>query len=162
LVYVYATSMHHHMKRLLWIGHSRKKEAFEAFFNWFGEARSHRLAFIASDMWRAFVTVIAARASNAVHVLDRFHVAKLLGEAAFKVRREEAHALRKKEKPPALHKARWLFLRNKKSLKGEQRGRLRELVKTKLHAVRASILKEEFRHFWTYGTVRPGKRGALL
>jgi transposase len=151
LVFVY--QIDHHMKRLLWIGHSRKKEAFEAFFNWFGEARSHRLAFIASDMWRAFVTVIAARAPNAVHVLDRFHVAKLLGEAVDKVRREEAHALRKKGKPPALHKARWLFLRNKKNLKGEQRGRLRELVKTKLRAVRAYILKEEFRHFWTYGTV---------
>jgi hypothetical protein len=99
------------------------------------------------------VTSTKARAPNAVHVLDRFHVAKLLGEAVDKVRREEAHALRKKGKPPALHKARWLFLRNKKNLKGEQRGRLRELVKTKLRAVRAYILKEEFRHFWTYGTV---------
>jgi transposase len=151
LVFVY--QIDHHMKRLLWIGHSRKKETFDAFFDWFGEMRSRALAFIASDMWRAFVTVIAARAPNAVHVLDRFHVAKLLGEAVDNVRREEAHTLRKKGKGDVLKHARWVLLRNKRNLKPSQRGRLRELVKANLRVVRAYLLKEEFRHFWNYKSV---------
>jgi transposase len=58
--------------------------------------------------------------------------------------------LRKKGKPEILKKTRWIFLKNKSKLKREQRGRLRELVKAER---RAYLLKEDFRHFWTYSSV---------
>lgn len=67
----------HGCKRLLWIGRDRTAATFARFFDWLGEPRSKAITFIASDMWRAFLSTAAHRASAAVHVLDRFHVAKL-------------------------------------------------------------------------------------
>jgi transposase len=150
LVFVY--QIDHHCKRLLWIGREHTKTTFESFFTWLGKTRSQTLEFVTSDMWKAFVGVIARRATKAVHVLDRFHVVKLVGEAVDKVRREEVHLLRKKGKQPVLKKTRWILLKNRKNLKGNQHGRLRSLLKANLRTVRAYLLKEELRHFWTYAT----------
>lgn len=81
LVFVY--QIDHHCKRLLWIGRERTKVTFESFFTWLGQARCDALEFVTSDMWQAFVGVIAKRASDAVHVLDRFHVVNLLASQAW-------------------------------------------------------------------------------
>jgi transposase len=151
LVFVY--QIDHHCKRLLWIGHERTKVTFESFFTWLGQARSDGLEFVTSDMWKAFVGVIAKRASDAVHVLDRFHVVNLLCDAVDKVRRDEARRLAVQGKEPLLKKTRWLLLKNRTNLKAEQRARLASLVKRNLRSVRAYLLKEDFRHFWTYTSV---------
>jgi hypothetical protein len=58
-------------RRLLWVGQHRKVETLERFFDWFGEERSRALLFICSDMWKPYLQVIARKASEAVHVLDR-------------------------------------------------------------------------------------------
>ncbi len=68
-------------RRLLWIGRDRKSKTFAAFFDWLGTERSAAIRFVVSDMWKAFLGTVAQRASQAVHVLDRFHVAKLWNDA---------------------------------------------------------------------------------
>ena len=40
--------------------------------DWFGAARTEAVRFVFSDMWKAYLRVIAERAGQAVHVLDRF------------------------------------------------------------------------------------------
>lgn len=148
LVLVY--QIDHACKRLLWIGHDRTKATFETFFAWLGEERSRALTFVTSDMWKAFVGVIAKRATQAVHVLDRFHVAKLASDAVDRVRRDEARGLRERGKKPILKKTRWILLKNKMNLTGDQRGRLQQLVRANVRSVRAYLLKEELRRFWDY------------
>ena len=109
-----------------------------------GEERTKAIAFVASDMWRAFLGVVQARCSVVLHVLDRFHVAKLLGEAVDTVRRDEVRALRATGRHPLLTKTRWLLLKRPKNLRRGERGRLRELVRINLRSVRAYLLKEQF------------------
>ncbi len=43
------------------------------FFRCFGKARSSTLQLICSDMWRPYLRVIAKKAAQAGHILDRFH-----------------------------------------------------------------------------------------
>lgn len=140
----------HGCKRLLWIGQDRTKKTFQGFFDFLGQAHAQSIQFIVSDMWRAFLTVVAQRASAAVHVLDRFHVEQLLHKALDTVRRQEARALRAQGTHTVLTKTRWLLLKRRDHLTRPQAGRLRELVRINLKSVRAYLLKEQFRHFWRY------------
>jgi len=63
-----------HCKRLLWIGNKRKVKTLLGFFRWFGRERSQELKYVCSDMWKPYLKVIAKKAGQAVHVLDRFHI----------------------------------------------------------------------------------------
>ncbi len=143
----------HGCRRLLHIARDRTAASFHSFFDMLGEERTKAIAFVASDMWRAFLSVVQARCSVVLHVLDRFHVAKLLGEAVDTVRRDEVRALRATGRHPLLTKTRWLLLKRPKNLRRGERLRLRELVRINLRSVRAYLLKEQFQHFWTYTSV---------
>lgn len=148
----------HGQRRLLHIGQRRTTTAFNSFFDMLGEKRSKGIVFIASDMWKPFLRVVRERCSSALHVLDRFHVVHLLGMAVEKVRREEARALRASGQNTVLTKTRWLLLKRRQNLKGDERGRMRSLLKINLRSVRAYLLKEQFQHFWTYTSVHGAHR----
>ena len=68
-------------KRLLWIGRNRKAKTLLRFFRFLGKDRTARLQFICSDMWQAYLKVIAKKAPRAVHVLDRFHIMQRMSKA---------------------------------------------------------------------------------
>jgi transposase len=61
-------------KRILWVGEKRTTKTILRFFRWFGPDRSAALKFVASDMWKPYLRVIAKKAAKAVHVLDPFHM----------------------------------------------------------------------------------------
>ena len=73
-------------RRLLWVGQERKITTLESFFEWFGKERSARLQVVCSDMWKAYLRVVREQASQARHVLDRFHIVQKLGKAIDAVR----------------------------------------------------------------------------
>lgn len=150
----------HGCRRLLWIGRDRTAATFNGFFDMLGEARSGGIKFVASDMWRAFLGVIARRATGALHVLDRFHVAQLLSKAVDNVRREEVRKLRAVGKKHLLKDTRWILLKHPENLKESQRGRLADLVRLNLRTVRAYLLKDHLRAFWGY--VSPYWAGRFL
>ncbi len=140
-------------KRLLWIGQHRRAKTLLGFFRWFGKERTAALAFVCSDMWRPYLTVVAKKAGHALHILDRFHIAKHMSDAIDRVRRAEVHALRQQGRQPLLTKTRWLLLKRPANQTREQRTRLRELVQHNLRAVRAMLLRETFEPFWQYRSV---------
>ena len=80
---------------LLFVGQTRDSAAFASFFDEMGKAWCAGITHVCSDMWRAYLKVIAQRLPKAVHILDRFHIVKLLNEAVDKVCRQEAAELRK-------------------------------------------------------------------
>jgi transposase len=82
-----------HCKRLLWIGQHRSEETIKAFFTWLTPERAMGLKYICSDMWKPYLTVIAKRASMAIHVLDRFHIMTHFSKAIDEVRADEAGKL---------------------------------------------------------------------
>jgi len=139
-----------HCKRLLWVGKERKLKTLLGFFRWFGKERSAALKFVASDMWKPYLRVIAKKAGQAVHVLDRFHIMSHLSKAIDEVRASEAKALKAGGYEPVLTGSRWLLLKRPENLSEKQETRLAELVQYNLKSVRAYLLKEDFQFFWGY------------
>jgi transposase len=141
-----------HCKRLLWVGNKRKIKTLLGFFRWFGRERSQALKYVCSDMWKPYLKVIAKKAGQAVHVLDRFHIMMHFSKALDAVRAEETKALKAKGYEPVLTKSRWLLLKRPEHLTDKQDIRLAELLQYNLRSVRAYLLKEEFQFFWSYAS----------
>jgi transposase len=139
-----------HCKRLLWCGEQRTEETITGFFDWFGEERSKLIRFACSDMWKPYLNVIALKATNALNILDRFHIAKKLGDAINDVRVAETKELITKGKEVILKHSRWCFLKNPKNLTDNQKVKLKDLLQCNLKTIRAYLLKEHFQQFWEY------------
>ena len=123
---------------------------FLCFFGWFGTERTNKLRFICSDMWAPYLKVIAKKAANAVHVLDRFHIAQHLSKAIDKVRAEEARQLKARGYEPILTRSRWSLLKRPENLTPKQEAKLADLLQYNLRTVRAYLLKEDLQGFWDY------------
>jgi transposase len=140
------------VRRLLWVGKERTVESFRGFFAMFGKARSRALRFIASDMWKPYLDVIAELASQAVHVLDRFHIVANMNKAVDEVRAGEARDLVRQGYEPILKHTRWCFLKRPENLNDAQRAKLADVLKYDLRSVRAYLLRESLEAFWRYTT----------
>lgn len=139
-------------RRLLWIGKEHKKATLHRFCDFLGEARCKEIKFVCSDMWKPYISVIAERLHDAVHILDRFHIVANLNKAVDDVRKAEVRKLQVEGKPAFLKKCRWLFLKKRKNLRRESRMQLRELLSMNLRTVKAYLFKEDFDHLWTYNS----------
>jgi transposase len=137
-----------HCKRLLWIGEKRTVKTLLRFFRWLGQERSADLRFVCSDMWKPYLKVIAKKARQALHVLDRFHICAHLSQAIDEVRAQEAREIKANGEEPVLSQTRWLLLKRPERLTEKQSGRLAELLRLNLKTVRAYLLKEDFQFFW--------------
>jgi transposase len=146
-------------KRLLWVGPDRTVRTLLRFFRAFGNEWSAQLQFVCSDMWKAYLRVIAKKASQAIHVLDRFHIALHMNKAIDEVRAHEARELRAKGLDVLKH-SRWCLLKRPKNLTDMQQTKLADLLRYNLKAVRAYLLKENFQFFWEY--VSPHWAGKFL
>jgi transposase len=147
-------------KRLLWIGRERQIKTLLGFFRWLGPGRSAALQFVCSDMWKPYLRVIAKKAAQAIHVLDRFHIVTHLNKAIDEVRAQEARALKASGYEPILTRTRWLLLKRAENLTDQQNERLADVLRYNLRSVRAYLLKEQFQLFWSY--VSPYFAGRFL
>jgi len=139
-----------HCKRLLWIGQNRKVKTLLRFFLWFGKQRSSALEFICSDMWKPYLRVIAKKTSQAVHILDRFHIMSHMSKAIDEVRAQEVRQLKADGYEPVLKGSRWLLLKRPENLTFRQEIKLADLLQYNLKSVRSYLLKEDFQSFWDY------------
>ena len=137
-------------RRLLWIGQERTQKTFHQFFDMIGPELSESISFICSDMWKAYLNVIAQRAPQAMNILDRFHIAQKLSDAVDHTRRDEAKRLRQENKPAYLKKSRWIWLKRPKNLDSKGKSFLRELLALNLKTVKAYLFKESFDTLWSY------------
>ena len=137
-------------KRLLWCTEDRTEESLNTFFDWFGKERSDLIKFACSDMWKPYLNVLKAKATKAINVLDRFHIAKKMNEAIDEVRASETKALMAEGKDVILRKSRWCLLKRPKNLTTKQEVKLKDLLHCNLKTIRAYLLKEDFHHFWDY------------
>ena len=137
-------------KRLLWVGQDREKKTLERFFNCLGAEQSQKVEFVCSDMWSAYLDVIARRAPDAVHVLDRFHIMRLMNKAIDEVRRAEAKQLEQDGYEPILKHSRWCLLKRRENRTKKQTVKLHELLQYNLRSVKAHLQREDFQRFWEY------------
>ncbi len=149
-----------HCKRLLWVGKDRTLKTLLRFFHQFGRERSAQLLFVCSDMWKPYLRVIAKKASQALHVLDRFHIAMHMNKAIDEVRAGEARRMKQEGLDPILKHSRWCLLKRYENLTAKQGTKLAELLRYNLRTVRSYLLKEDFHLFWEY--VAPHWAGRFL
>jgi transposase len=139
-------------KRLVWVGKDRTIKTLLRFFRFFGKQRSAQLLFICTDMWKPYLKVIAKKASQAIHVLDRFHIAMHMNKAIDEVRAQETRELKAKGLDPILTHSRWCLLKRPENLTANQEVKLLDLLRYNLKAMRSYLLKEDFQFFWNYST----------
>jgi transposase len=139
--------------RLLWVGKERTIDSFQGFFTAMGQEVISKICFVCSDMWEPYLKLIREKCSEALHILDRFHIVAKMNKALDEVRAEETRRMQREGRDPVLKKSRWLLLKRSENLGTEQHFRLRDLLRYNLKTVRAYVLKEAFQQLWI--TTRP-------
>jgi transposase len=137
-------------RRLLHIAPGRTVRSLLSFFRMLGATRSAALKFVCSDMWQPYLKVIAKKASQAVHVLDRFHIMAKMNKAIDEVRAAETKRLKGDGYEHVLKHSRWCLLKRPENLTDKQTVKLAEVLKYNLRTVRAYLLREDFQRFWEY------------
>jgi transposase len=149
-----------HCRRLLWVGRKRTQATLRRGLAALGTEVVSGLRFVCSDMWQPYLKVIAAKAGQALHVLDRFHITMHLNQAVDQVRRAESGRLRGNAAAERLKHMRWQLLRRGSRVRGKARRKLNALLASKLATARAWDLKECFQYLWHYKS--PIWAGAFL
>jgi transposase len=139
-----------HCRRLLWVGRDRTAKTLLRFFRFLGKERSAEVQFVCSDMWQAYLKVIAKKIPQAVHVLDRFHIMQRIGKAINEVRAAEARQMKQDGYEPILKGSKWLLLKRPENLTERQAIKLKEILQYNLKSVRSHLMKEDFQRFWEY------------
>src|SRR6202790_4865753 len=137
-------------KRLLYVGLERTADSLRGFFESVSTQVAAGLKYVCSDMWQPYLEVLAERAAQAVHVLDRYHLVARLNKAVDEVRAEEARRLKADGYEPVLKHSRWCLLKRPANLTDQQTVKLRELLKYNLRSVRAYLHKEDLQRLWEY------------
>lgn len=148
------------LKRLLYVAQDRTEESLRGFFTSLGEEAKGSIRFVCSDMWQAYLNVIAEQVGHAIHVLDRFHIMKKMNAGIDSVRREEAGKLKREGYEPVLKHSRWCLLKRRENLTEKQTVKLQELLQYNLKSVRSHLMREDFQRFWEY--VSPTWAGKFL
>ena len=62
---------------------------------------------VCSDMWEPYLKVIREKCSEALHILDRFHIVAKMNKALDEVRAGESRRMASEGRTPLLKKSRW-------------------------------------------------------
>jgi transposase len=137
-------------RRLLWVGKDRTEQTLGRFFDLLGDEICPTLRYVCSDMWKPYLKVVAQRASEAVQILDRYHIMAKMNKAIDEIRAGEARQLVRDGYEPVLKHSRWCLLKRPWNRTKKEVVKLRDLLQYNLKAVRALLLKEDFQRFWDY------------
>jgi transposase len=135
--------------RVVWVGRDRDAATMERFFTWLGPRRARPIHTVSCDMWSVYIDAVEAYLPRAALVFDRFHLSQHLSRAVDEVRRQTWRQLQGAEKVEFKH-TRFLWLKNPENLASDERTRLAALLRLNRPIVKAYLLKEDLRRFWTY------------
>lgn len=129
----------------------RKRASLEGFFQKLSTEQLGAIQAVAMDMHKPYVSATKAYVPGAEAKIcfDRFHVAKHLGDAVNRVRREEHRDLLARG-DRSLTSTRFLWLGNCDGLPASDREALDLLRKSSLRTARAWAMKEHARKLWSY------------
>jgi transposase len=138
----------HDRERVIWVGEGKSSEALGEFFTVFGQPRTQQLELISVDLSPAYLHAIRKWAPQAQVVHDRFHVARLGGDAVDEVRRQQMSRL-----PPLqrarLKGSRWALLKRPHHLNPAEQRKLSSIARFNEPIYRAHLLKESFLEIFT-------------
>jgi len=141
------------------VADSRKREAFAEFLETRTPEWLAKVETVAMDMWGPYISAAGEHLERPHEriVFDKFHVAKLLGDAVDRVRREE-HRLLRSEGDNRLNRTRYFWLRNPDHMTREQAARFEDLRASTLKTARAWAIKELAMSIWETATAEDAER----
>jgi transposase len=145
---------------VLHVGSDRKKATLKAWYESLTEVQREAIESISMDMWPAFINATLESLSGAKEKIafDKFHVAKYLGEAVDKVRRQEHKALMAAGYED-LKGSKYDWLYNPKNMTYQQKNRFKALRDSTLKTARAWAIKELAMSLWHYASKTWAQKG---
>ena len=136
---------------VLYVGSDRKKNTLKAWYASLTEEQRMAIESVSMDMWPAFInaTLESLPSANEKIAFDKFHVAKYLGEAVDKVRRQEHKALMA-DGYDDLKGSKYDWLYNPKNMTCKQTRAFSALRDSTLKTARAWAIKELAMSLWDY------------
>ncbi len=131
------------------VADGRGREALGKFLQGAPASWLSQVETLAMDMWGPYISAASEHLDKPLEriVFDKFHVAKLLGDAVDRVRRQEHRDLRS-DGDDRLSGTRYLWLRNPDHMTSEQELRFEELRNSALKTARAWAIKELAMTVW--------------
>lgn len=133
--------------RVLDVSQGRDEAAADVLWDILSQEQKGHVQAVAMDMWQAYENSTRKHVPDADIVYDRFHIAKYMGEAVDKVRRQK-HKVLKQDGDERLTGTKQLWLYNPGNMSDEQWSELEALRQLDLKTSRAWALREHFRWFW--------------
>jgi transposase len=145
---------------VLHVGSDRKKETLKAWYESLTEEQREAIESVCMDMWPAFINATLESLPEAEEKIafDKFHVAKYLGEAVDKVRRQEHKALMA-EGYEDLKGSKHDWLYNPENMTRKQKIRFKSLRDSTLKTARAWAIKELAMSLWHYVSKTWARKG---
>ncbi len=136
---------------VLYVADARKQESLDVFYKQFERDALASVQSVAMDMWQPYIASTREYIPDASKKIafDKFHIAKHLGDAVDKVRRQENKELLK-EGDERLKGSKYVWLRNPDSMDDEKWADFASLRKSRLRTARAWALKETAMELWRY------------
>lgn len=145
---------------VLFVGEDRKKATLKAWYESLTDEQREAIESISMDMWPAFINAPLESLPDADKKIafDKFHVAKYLGEAVDKVRRQEHKALMA-EGYEDLKGSKYDWLTNPQNMTRDQKQRFKALRDSTLKTARAWAIKEFAMSLWHYVSKSWARKG---
>lgn len=138
-------------RKVIWNHQGRGKVNLDKFFRSLGEENCEKIEAVACDGARGYLSSIKQYATNALIVLDHFHVKKYLNDAVDTVRKEELKRARQQnngELSAILHcNKRFILMQN--NVTSKKQDLLEKLANLNERVYQAMLLKEQFISIYT-------------
>jgi len=145
---------------VLYVGEDRKISSLTDWYEGLSTEQLNAIKSVSMDMWPAYISATKAHVPDAEEKIafDRFHVAKHLGEAVDKVRRQEHKALMK-EGVEDLKGTKYDWLTAPGNLSRKKQISFKKLRSGTYKTARAWHLKHTASHLWHYSSRTWAKKG---
>lgn len=145
---------------VLHVGDDRKKQGLKDWYSSLNEEQRGAIESISMDMWPAFIHATLESIPDAEDKIafDKFHVAKYLGEAVDKVRRQE-HKVLMSEGYDDLKGSKYDWLYNPENMTRKHKMRFKLLRESTLKTARAWAIKEMAMSLWHYVSKTWARKG---
>jgi transposase len=143
--------------RVLEVVEGRTREAANELLGSLSPTQREAVDSVSMDMWHAFMAAREELLPQADTVHDRFHIAAYLNRAVDLTRRSEIRDLRRQGDDAILAHSKYIWLKNPENLTVKQQKQFELLMQADLKTAQAWALKENFRHFFTCGSVEAGR-----
>jgi transposase len=142
--------VNHESGAIVWATEGRNAASLQAFFDQLTEEQRSSIRAVSIDMSAGYEKAIRASIPDAEIAFDPFHVIKLGGEAADKVRREEYNAYGRSSTGEGrwMKGARYSLLKDPSNQTAKQLLKLAEVVLTNKRMYRAFLLYGELRYIY--------------